>query len=185
MSLKAFLDISKPSKWLWHNHTTENHISQQALNDKLKKLVKDANVQTIGQVKFHLLRKFLMGALTRSNFSDWQTKRVLAKEIPTTDSTYLQTLNASIDEKWQIKESGAFPEVYERIRLTGFINHNSTRIEQLEAKIRELETVNVTVRKEMLSVFKEMLAELRAKDIISKDTETKLNKTLAKLEPEA
>jgi len=58
-------------------------------------------------------------------------KRAIGKEIPTTDSTYLQGLSRKVTEK--------FPQVYDYIRLSGYANKNQLRIEELEQKIQQLE----------------------------------------------
>lgn len=72
-----------------------------------------------------------MSALHDIGFDSWETKRALGKEIPTSDDTYLRGLSRKVTEK--------FPQAYENIKLTGFANHNHTRIEDLEAKIQRLE----------------------------------------------
>ena len=138
-SLKAWFEYvdkkrtTKP-KYVWCNGNGE-HLSEQALNDVIKSLVQKANITTTGKIRFHLLRKFLMNALHDAGFTDWEVKRALGKEIPTTDSTYLQGLSRKLSEK--------FPQVYDNIRLTGYMNHNHLRIEELEQKIQTQEqTIN-------------------------------------------
>jgi site-specific recombinase XerD len=118
------------SEWVWANGNG-NHLDPQTLNDVIKDLVAKANITTTGNVRFHLLRKFLMNALHDAEFSSWETKRILGKEIPTSDSTYLRGLSRKVSEK--------FPEVYSYIRLTGFESKNHTRIEELEAKVQQME----------------------------------------------
>lgn len=138
-SLKAWFEYvdkkregeGKPSsKWVWANGNGE-HLSVQALNDVIKNLVQKANIVTTGKVRFHLLRKFLMNALHDANFSDWEVKRAIGKEIPTSDDTYLKGLSRKVSEK--------FPSAYDYIRLSGYANKNHLRIEDLEAKILTLE----------------------------------------------
>jgi hypothetical protein len=118
------------SEWCWANGNS-GHLDPQTLNDVVKDLVTKANITTTGNVRFHLLRKFLMNALHDAGFSSWETKRILGKEIPTTDSTYLHGLSRKVSEK--------FPTVYDYIRLTGYANKNHTRIEELEQKIQQME----------------------------------------------
>lgn len=138
-SLKAWFDYIdqyraekglEKSEWVWANGNN-GHLNPQTLNDVVKDLVTKANITTTGNVRFHLLRKFLMNALHDAGFSSWETKRVLGKEIPTSDSTYLQGLSRKVTEK--------FPKAYDFIRLTGFESNNHTRIEDLEAKIQQME----------------------------------------------
>jgi len=140
-SLKAWFEYidkkraseGKPkSEWVWCNGNS-GYLSPQALNDVVKNLVAKANITTTGKIRFHLLRKFLMNALHDCGFSDWEVKRAIGKEIPTTDSTYLQGLSRKVTEK--------FPQAYEYIRLSGYANRNTTRIEDMETKIRQLETI--------------------------------------------
>ena len=118
------------SEYVWCNGNG-SFLNEQTLNDILKDLVKKANISITGKLKFHLLRKFLMSALHDSGFDSWETKRALGKEIPTSDDTYLRGLSRKVTEK--------FPQAYEYIKLTGFANHNHTRLEDLEAKIQRLE----------------------------------------------
>jgi hypothetical protein len=138
-SLKAWFDYIDAkrqekglpkSEWVWCN-SNGNHLDKQTLNDIIKDLVTKAQIITTGRIRFHLLRKFLMNAVHDAGFDSWETKRVLGKEIPTADSTYLKGLSRRVSEK--------FPTVYDYIRLTGYANKNHTRIEDLEAKIQQLE----------------------------------------------
>lgn len=108
-----------------------SHLDEQTINNILKDLVKKAAIVTTGQIRFHLLRKFLMDALHDSGFDSWETKRAVGKEVPTSDDTYLKGLSRKVSEK--------FPKAYEYIRLSGYANHNHTRIEDLEQKLTAME----------------------------------------------
>lgn len=116
------------SKFVFPNGNSE-HLSTHALNDVIKKLVEKANITTTGKIRFHLLRKFLMNALHDSGFDDWAIKRAMGKEIPTSDSTYLQGLNRKLDED--------FAKVYDHIKLSTYTNKNGVRLEELEQKVKE------------------------------------------------
>jgi len=138
-SLKAWFEYSdkkresegKPkSEWVWSNGNG-SHLSEQAINDIIKDLVQKANVTTTGTIRFHLIRKFLTSALHHAGFTDWEVKRAVGKEIPTSDGTYLHGLNNDIDLK--------FPQVYDGIQLNGSGSKNHLRIEELEQKIQQLE----------------------------------------------
>jgi hypothetical protein len=72
-----------------------------------------------------------MSALHDSGFDSWETKRALGKEIPTSDDTYLKGLSRKVTEK--------FPQAYSYIRLTGFVSKNGTKLEEMQAKILQLE----------------------------------------------
>lgn len=118
------------SKYVFPNGNSE-HLSDHALNDVIKKLVEKANITTTGKIRFHLLRKFLMNALHDSGFDDWAIKRAMGKEIPTSDSTYLQGLNRKLDED--------FAKVYDHIKLSTYTNKNGVRLEELEQKFKDQE----------------------------------------------
>jgi len=139
-SLRAYLEwIDKErtakglgkSEWLWCNGNG-SHLDEVTFNRVVKDLVDKANITTTGKIRFHLLRKFLMSALADARFTEFEVKRAVGKEIPVSDSTYLQHLDKTLDEK--------FHEVYDYIRLTGYANNkNGLRIEELEAKVQKLE----------------------------------------------
>jgi site-specific recombinase XerD len=120
------------AQWVWSNGNGK-HLTNKAMNDIIKNLTQKANISTIGTTRFHLLRKFLMSALSDANFNEFEIKRCVGKEIPSSDSTYLQHLDKTVDNK--------FGEVYGYIRLNGS-SQNHTRIEELEAKIITLEQKN-------------------------------------------
>jgi site-specific recombinase XerD len=130
-SLKAWFDyidsqraekgLAK-SEWVWANGNG-GHLDVQTINDIVKDLVAKAQIKTTGKVRFHLIRKYTMGALHTAGFDSWETKRALGKEIPTSDSTYLQKLNHDVDRK--------FPAAYEELKLNGTSNHNHTRSRQI------------------------------------------------------
>jgi site-specific recombinase XerD len=118
------------SEWVWCNGNG-GHLNEQTINDIIKELVQSSNIVVTGKMKFHLIRKFLMSALHDSGFDSWEVKRALGKEIPTTDDTYLKGLSRKVTEK--------FPAAYSFIRLSGFTNQSHTRMEDLEAKLQQLE----------------------------------------------
>jgi hypothetical protein len=116
------------SKYVFPNGNAE-HLSDQAINDIIKDLITKANITTTGKVRFHLIRKFLMNALHDSGFSDWEVKRILGKEVPVSDSTYLHGLSRTVTEK--------FSKAYEHIKLIGYSNKNGLRIEDLEETVKQ------------------------------------------------
>jgi integrase len=139
-SLKAWFEYTdkkresegKPKgEYVWSNGNGKDHLTDHALNDVVKKLTEKANIVTTGKIRFHLLRKYLMNALHDAGFTDWEVKRAVGKEIPTSDDTYLRGLSRKVSEK--------FPTAYEYIRLSGFANKNGLKIEQLEQKIQQME----------------------------------------------
>jgi len=134
-SLKAWFEYvdkkreseGKPkARYVFPNGNGE-HLTDQAVNDIIKDLVRKANIITTGKIRFHLLRKFLMNAMHDAGFSDWEAKRVLGKEVPVSDSTYLHGLSRTVSEK--------FPKAYEYIKLIGYANQNHTNIEALKEQL--------------------------------------------------
>ena len=97
-SLERYLEKTKDikSERLWHDLTTED-----AINDVLKSLVQEAGIVTIGTIRWHLLKKWLMSQLDRAGLSEFENKTIIGKKIPITDSTYLQTLKRNAFEKYQ------------------------------------------------------------------------------------
>jgi hypothetical protein len=76
-------------------------LSVVGLNNILKKLADDANLVLIGKIHFHLLRKFLMNALSDAGLNSFEIKLILGKKIGISDQTYLQTLKKSSFEKYR------------------------------------------------------------------------------------
>ncbi len=118
------------SEFVWCNGNG-GHLDEQTLNDIIKDLVQKANISIAGTVRFHLIRKFLMGALHDAGFDSWETKRALGKEIPTSDDTYLKGLSRNVSKK--------FPQAYPYIRLNGFSSKMQTNLEQLTQQVQQLE----------------------------------------------
>jgi len=117
------------SEWVWCNGNG-GHIIDKTFNTMLKDLCKKANVTTTGKVRFALFRKFLMGALSDAKLNSFLIKRAVGKEVPASDATYLQHLDRQLDSDFNL--------VYPFIRLNGTVQ-GRTRIEDLEAKIQQLE----------------------------------------------
>jgi hypothetical protein len=117
------------SEWVWANGNG-GHIIDKTFNIMLKELCKKGNVTPTGKIRFALFRKFLMGALSDAKLNAFLIKRAVGKEVPSSDDTYLQHLDRQLDNE--------FPNVYPFIRLNGTVQ-NRTRVEDLEAKIQQLE----------------------------------------------
>lgn len=76
-------------------------LSEPAINDIIRKLAKDSNISLIGTLRFHLMRKFLMDALSDAGLNSFEVKLILGKTIPLSDRTYLQTIKKSAFEKYK------------------------------------------------------------------------------------
>ena len=96
-SLKKWLDKTEKQ----HTDKLFNGLRQDALNDVLKRLAKEANIKTIGRIRWHLLRKWLMDTLANAGLDIYENKIILGKAIPLTDKTYLRTIKRRAFEKFQ------------------------------------------------------------------------------------
>jgi hypothetical protein len=76
-------------------------LTEVSINNIMRKLTQDANLALIGTIRFHLLRKYLMNALSDAGLNSFEVKLILGKEIGIADATYLQTLKKSAFEKYQ------------------------------------------------------------------------------------
>jgi len=154
-SLKMWLDTSNQnSKWVFHNHEASNHITNRGLNKLIQRLAKKANILLVGKVRFHSMRKFLMGRCIDSGFSEYEAKLTVMKGIPISDMTYLQTLKKSIDKK--------YPKLYEAIRLVGYANHRNNELEELRAKVKQQDTA--------IKVFMDTMLQYMKKGLSKKET---------------
>ncbi len=139
-------------KYLWCNEKGTGHITNEGLNKKLKRILKNANVQTYGKhVKFHEIRKFLYSTLQAKNRDI--AKVITAKKVSLSDLTYIPNLDA---ECLRI-----FKESYKLFALNGDVTgkikkQQEERIHLLEKalvdgqrKLTNLETTNETLRKRM------------------------------------
>jgi integrase len=79
-------------------------ISEDGINKMLKRLASASGLKLMGSIRFHNIRKWLMSRLSRCNFNEFEIKFLMGKAIPVSDSTYLQTLETDIEEK--------YPKVY-------------------------------------------------------------------------
>ena len=118
-SLERWLEKTKDtkSKWLWISDSNRTHLSVDALNDILRYLVKESAIVTTGKIRWHLLRKWLIKSLSSAGLVEWETKIVVGKGIPSTDSTYLAGLKQSAYEKY----CGSYPE---HLSLVSYSNNH-------------------------------------------------------------
>lgn len=130
-SLERWLEKTKDieTEWLWCNGNG-SHLSDDALNDVLKSLVKEANIVTTGTIRFHLLRKWLISTLSSAGLVEFETKIIVGKEIPLTDSTYLVGLKQSAFEKYCRSYST-------HLSLVAYSN-NYTKIDNVAKELEEV-----------------------------------------------
>lgn len=141
-SLKAWREAQKrkgkKTDYVWANGNGRNHITGDALNDIVRKMVEEAGIETTGKVHFHLIRKFLFSALSNAGLNTMQCKLMVGKSVPPDVLTYL------IRQKEQLSQK--FQEAYPLFSLVGFTNQNHDRLETLEAQVKRLEEENETLK---------------------------------------
>lgn len=134
-SLEEWFKRIPKSKWAFPSNGFGNAegraICNDTLNDILKAMVKEADIVTTGSIRFHLLRKFLMGELSGAGLNEFEQKIIVGKAIPVTDLTYLQKIKDDAFEKY-------CRQGYERIRLVGFTAANHTKLENYGIMINKI-----------------------------------------------
>lgn len=89
------------SKWLKKNKTDNLFdISHDMINKDLQRLAIEAQLKLLGKVSYHCFRGWTFSSLVKSGFSEFESKYVVGKSIPLSDSTYLN-LEESIKEKYK------------------------------------------------------------------------------------
>lgn len=132
----------KLPKYLWCNHSENAHITNDNLNDRLKVLLKKANIETYGrQVKFHGLRKFLFDTLSKKD--ETIAKVITAKKTSASDVTYKTSLDSECER--------IFRECYKDIALNGDVTgkikqQQAERIDSLEQAMKQLESENLALK---------------------------------------
>lgn len=135
------------------------NLTQAGLSVVLKKMVKESGIQTLGNVRFHLIRKFLMNALSDSGLNSFEVKLIVGKSISMSDLTYLQTLKKTAYRKYK----KAYPS-----HLSLSLNVNG------KAKYNEL--VDLVVKH--VKAQEKLIEHMKAKGLLKKlpqDIETQLN----------
>jgi len=102
-ALERWLEKTKNSKsnWLWSAGNKQKPLTSDTFNDILRSLVEEAGIVTIGKIRWHLLRKWLMVTLSNAGFGEWEVKLVVGKAIPSSDMTYLEGLRSTILPKYK------------------------------------------------------------------------------------
>ena len=107
----------------------------------LKSMTKKANIKTIGSIKFHLIRKFLMSSLSSAGLNEFQIDLILGKAIEPSKLTYLQTLKSEAFEKYK----KAYPN---HLSLSMNVNGNAKFNQTLDLAVRMVESFE-NLRKHM------------------------------------
>ena len=108
-------------------------ITQDGVQKLLYRLSEQAGLKTTGSLRFHNIRKWLMSRLSRCSFNEFQIKYLMGKSIGISDSTYLQTLQIEIEEK--------YPRVYnDYLNIIPQLNTNKEELEKLIKLKTEFDT---------------------------------------------
>jgi hypothetical protein len=128
----TYLDTTpKNAEDLWCNGSVTDHLTDDTSNNILRDLVAKAGVQTIGTIRFHLIRKFMMSTLSSAGIGDWDVKFMVGKEVPADIATYITNRKANLMEEFQM--------AYPKLSLTGYANHNHDKVSELEERNKKLE----------------------------------------------
>ena len=111
-------------------------ITQDGVQKMLYRLAKLSGLKTTGSLRFHNIRKWLMSRLSKVGFNVFQIKYIMGKSIGLSDATYLQTLQAEIEEK--------YPKVYNEY-LNIYYQGNPETAKKQEELSKELETTKSTI----------------------------------------
>lgn len=150
-SLERYLEKRKdnPDSRLWFDLTTED-----AINDVLRALVRDAGIVTTGKVRWHLLRKWLMSQLDAAGLTEFQNKICQGKSLPVSDKTYLQSIKRTALEKY-VK---AYPVYLSPVAYS----NGKVQIENIDAALKQVESENA-IFKTRIDYLQKNLMEFEGK----------------------
>ena len=151
-------------------------MGEDAFNRMLKRLAKKAQIKTVGRIRFHNIRKWVMSGLSRSGFNEWQTKFMVGKQIPLSDATYLQTLEIEVKDR--------YPSAYESyLNLDNRVNPKavSSLSKDLKKKTTEIESENLRLKNKLTNIssenqnMKSRLEELESKSTDLEEIQRQMN----------
>lgn len=145
-ALEDYWKVAPESKWCFPSNNGSKHISREALNYTLKSLTEKAKIPVMGQIRWHLLRKFLFSALT-NEASEMNAKLMVGKSIPTDILTYLKGKTEQL--KAEYSEAEKF------FVLSGITNSQHNEMDVMKARI---EKQDETLQK-FLTVFTEYIED--------------------------
>jgi len=163
-ALEDYWKIAPESEWAFPNGTGEKHLSKDGVNYVLKSLTKKAKIQTTGQIRWHLLRKFLFSALTNV-MAEMNAKLCVGKAIPIDVLTYIKGKTEQLKQEYR--------EAEKYFVLSGFTNSYHTELDTIkEEQARQ---------KEILGTLVDMIAkrviELQKRHLVTGDTEIQFTLT--------
>jgi len=131
-------------------------LTPEAINKMLRRLGRHAGIVTTGRVHFHKIRGWVISGLSRAGLNEWQIKYLVGKAIPLQDSTYLQSLQQEIEER--------YPKAYEQYlnikpakivtvideKLTGQLRNKDLEIQSLRQQVDELKSAQQQLEEALL-----------------------------------
>jgi len=146
-SLKTYLETTEPSE-----EDKLFDLSQDALNDHLRRMVRASAIRTRGTIKWHLLRKFLFSSLLKA-MDLMSAKLITAKSVGADLLTYLIQHEGTLQNR--------FKRAYPYIRLA----QNGDRISKAE---ENLEMYRKLFRKLIIDsgLLKDISEDLSDEDVL-------------------
>ena len=126
-------------------------LSGDALNDHLRGMVEAAGIKTRGNVKWHLLRKFLFSGLLKA-MDLMSAKLILGKSVSADLLTYLIQTEETLRDR--------FKKAYPYIRLV----ENGDRLNKAE---KELEMYKAVLAKMVREALKEISPDMKDEDVLA------------------
>jgi hypothetical protein len=139
-------------------------LTNKALNDILKGMVKQASIMTTGDVKFNLLRKFTFSTLQRFGMTESESRVCVGKTVSPDILTYLINLKDTLLAKYRKAYVG----------LTLVKSNGNGRIDNLQTAVN-------TVMDVLRSLVED---KLREKGMMKKTKPIDWNEIYQKLLPE-
>jgi len=149
--------LKEKSEWAFPSNG--EHISNDTLNYILKSLTEKANIPVMGKIRWHLLRKFLFSALTNT-MDEMNAKLCVGKSIDKSVLTYLKNKSDVLKQQYD--------EAEQYFVLSGYTNHNHSRMDEMEQKIK---TYDESFQKYLDVMTQYMEDKLTKKQVVQK-TET-------------
>lgn len=147
--LKTYLSTLKPNnKWLWEGKRRNSHLDAESVNDLLKRLARDAQLELTGSLHFHAFRKLFMTTGVELGCNHWAIKMLIGKSVNRSDLTYISQARLSetflkIANVLRIEESETIAKIPAlENALTSLEKENmllKTRIDNLQSNTMNLE----------------------------------------------
>jgi hypothetical protein len=141
-------------------------LTPEAINKMLRRLGRHAGIVTTGRVHFHKIRGWVISGLSRAGLNEWQIKYLVGKAIPLQDSTYLQSLQQEIEERYpkayeqylNIKPAKIVTVVDERV--TGQLRNKDLEIQALKEQVREFKVAQEKLEEAIMNPNSQAFQEL-------------------------